>query len=809
MIPFARVVLLARSGLRYAKSAGASRAIVALAVAATVAACSRAEDRAQQHYRNGLEYIAKGDDLNARTELSTATKFKPDWIEAWRAQVDVNERIGAPSHLFQALRRVVELDPKDEDTKIRLAKFMLRGGGADAALKMLESVTGSDQKAEFHGTKAAIYVALKDGPSALQEAKRAAEIDPTNADAALILASERVARNDAAEALKLLSAAKPADPKDSRIALARIELYARTNDLPRAEAELRALIEKNSKDAALRTRLVQLLVQQRRPADAEKELRAIAELTPAESKPVLDLVRFIVATRGPDAGRQELQTRVSKGGETFPYEMALAEISIGERKLADATSILERLAASAKSTDDKNTAKVKLAEVKLSQREMAGAEPLIGDVLNADRRNVGALRLRAAIRLDRGEVDAAVADLREALNEQPKGADLLLLMAQAYERNGQKELAERQYADAVKATEFNPAVVLRYAAFLQRDNSAARAEEILVQASLRNPQSVEILSSLAQVRLSRQNWTGALAVADVIARNDATKALADQLRAAALAGQNKPDESIAALEHAHAAAPNALPPIISLVRAYVAQKSYDKAETLLRDMLGKAPGRPELLVLLGQVQGARNNPAEAIKSYEAAIAVQPKDPGGYAALAGFYSQQKKTDEAIAVVERGLKELPQDASLRLLWAGLQDAKGAYDAAIQTYEALVKEQPNSLVAINNLASMLLDHRTDKESLDRAQALVEKLKGTQAPQFLDTVGWALHLRGDQAAAKPMLEQAKSQLQNVASVRYHLGLVYRAVGEEPKATEELKAALLLEAEDSDLKRKIRAALN
>ena len=58
-------------------------------------------------------------------------------------------------------------------------------------------------------------------------------------------------------------------------------------------------------------------------------------------------------------------------------------------------------------------------------------------------------------------------------------------------------------------------------------------------------------------------------------------------------------------------------------------------------------------------------------------------------------------------------------------------------------------------------------------------------------------------------MLEQAKSQLPDLAAVRYHLGLTYRALGEEPKAAEELKAASLLETEDTELKKKIRAALN
>ena len=112
--------------------------------------------------------------------------------------------------------------------------------------------------------------------------------------------------------------------------------------------------------------MVQILAQQRKLDDAEKELRSIAELTPADSKPVLDLVRFIISARGREAGRQELQARISKGGETFPYEAALADIAIAERRPTEAITILERLASGAKSANDKNTAKVKLAEIKSS-----------------------------------------------------------------------------------------------------------------------------------------------------------------------------------------------------------------------------------------------------------------------------------------------------------------------------------------------------------------------------------------------------------------------------------------------------------
>ncbi len=254
-------------------------------------------------------------------------------------------------------------------------------------------------------------------------------------------------------------------------------------------------------------------------------------------------------------------------------------------------NVLKNLADSADSLDKKLVAKVKLAEMYVNRADKASAEPLIADILSKDSKNAGALRLRAALRIERGEFDNAISDLREALNNQPKSADLLALLAVAYERSGKNELADRQYADGLKSSNYNPELVLRYVAFLQRRGDPARSEEILTEAVGRNPNNLQLLSSLAQVRLSRQNWAGAMAIADTIGRSNDGRALADQIRASAFAGQNKPDESIAALEDAHNVAPNAIQPTLALASAYIKQGAADKAAGLLEEANKKYPGK--------------------------------------------------------------------------------------------------------------------------------------------------------------------------------------------------------------------------
>ena len=608
--------------------------------------------------------------------------------------------------------------------------------------------------------------------------------------------------------LKLLDSIT-VDPKDeSRISLQRMQIFARKGNVQQAEALLRKVVALNPKEAAYQGQLIQLLISQRRFDEAEKEFRARIDANPGDSKTVLELVRFLSLVKGPDVARSELEGRIKAGGDVFDYQLALAELDFVQNKIADATLALQSLINTAATPDKKLAAQVKLAEMYVSKGNIASAEPLISEILGKDRRNVTALRLRAAINIDKGQIDSAISDLREALNDQPKSAELLMLMATAYERGGKNELADRQYADALKASGLNAAVALRYVAFLQRRGDAARAEEILTEVSTRNPNNVQIMSSLGQIRLSRKDWTGALVIADAIGRLNEGRALADQIRAAALVGQNKIDESILALEDAHKAAPDAVQPVVSLASAYIRQGKAEKAVALLQEVNKKFPTNAQVLVLLGQTRIAQKKDEEASQSFQQAIDQQPKDPVGYGALADLYIRQKNFDAAGKTLQAALKEMPDNVNVRLSYAGLQILKGDQNAAITQYEAILKDQPNSLVAINNLVSLLLDYRADKASLERAFALSDTLKNSNVPQFQDTLGWAQYRRGEFKDAIATLEAAAAKVPNLAAIHYHLGMSYEAAGQPEKAAEQLKMALALEPDGTALKESIRAAM-
>jgi predicted Zn-dependent protease len=199
---------------------------------------------------------------------------------------------------------------------------------------------------------------------------------------------------------------------------------------------------------------------------------------------------------------------------------------------------------------------------------------------------------------------------------------------------------------------------------------------------------------------------------------------------------------------------------------------------------------------------------EAKASFKAVIAKQPKNEAAYRSLSELYSAQKSFDEAANVLHEALSENPGNLNLRLTEASLFLSRGDTNAAIASYEAILKDEPNSLLAANNLANLLLDERSDKASLDRAVELSERLKNSDLAQFQDTVGWVQYKRGSTAEAVKTLEAVVARATNFPAARYHLGQSYLAAGRAAQASEQFKLALGQEPDGTALKNKLRAAL-
>lgn len=778
-----------------------------------VAGCASPEDRAQSYYEHGMKLFSEHDSAKAAIELRNAVRLKRDLIGAWKALAEIDEASRNLPGLITDMRTIVEFAPNDASARLKLGKLLLLAGSSKEALAVANAGIELDNRdAALHALKAAVSYKLDDRAEAAREAKTALELDPANADALMVLAVDRLGRGDAKGALSLLQDPSVAHARDLEsnlgLQLLKIKLLGQTGDSNSVEAALKKLAELNPQEPGFRKLLINFYVEQRRTDEAEKEMRGLAAANPADSEAALDVVRFLYTIKkAPAAAREELNARINAGGEIFPYQMALAEMDFAEGNLTDGKQLLEKLISAASSPEHVRTARIALAQMFLNKRNFDSAETLATEVLRDDPQNAPALKLRASVRLERAQPDAAVTDLLAALNYQPRSTDLMLLLATAYERSGLIELAEKEFGDATRASDFDAKIGLEYAAFLERRGSIARAEDILLGLNKRRPNNIQVLSALAEVRLARQNWIGAQEIAESIRLIGHNGGTADQILGAALVGLKKYDEAIAAFQNAYNAAPTDAQPIDSLVGALLKANKKDQAILFLRSVLAKHPGDANALVLMGSILVTNGATDQALKSFSEAVKAQPTNTVGYRALADLYLSQKNYDAAINVVRAGIQQQPDMVALHIILANALERKGDYEAAISEYEFLLDKQPGNLMVANNLASLLLDRRTDKASLKRAQSLAAVLRKSQIPQFKDTLGWASYHQGDYRTAVSLSEEAVAALPDQAAVRYHLGMGYIATSQFPKASEQLKKALEL-APNSELAEKIRTEL-
>ena len=277
--------------------------------------------------------------------------------------------------------------------------------------------------------------------------------------------------------------------------------------------------------------------------------------------------------------------------------------------------------------------------------------------------------------------------------------------------------------------------------------------------------------------MARQNWIGAQEIAESIRRIDSSGGMADQILGTALIGRNKYDEAIAAFQNAYNAAPTAAQPMDSLVGALLKANRKDQA-TIIPEIGADERSRITQMPLCSWAR----------YSFRAAPPIRPsrafwqpsrrnrKIVVGYRALADFYVSQKNYDEAIKIVRSGIEQQPDTLALHMILASVLERKGDYESAISEYEFMLDRQPANLILANNLASLLLDHRTDEASLKKAQSLAAILRKSEIPQFKDTLGWASYRQGDYRTAVALSEEASAALPDQAAIRYHLGMGYIA---------------------------------
>jgi tetratricopeptide (TPR) repeat protein len=764
-----------------------------LVAVAMLAACDSAAERAEKHYQSALSYLEAGDPDRAAVEFRNVFRLEPEHTEARLHYAALLRERGDTREAIAQYLRLVDLQPGLAEGHRAVAELSLEVLDLDTATVHATRAYELDPASpETRALKATVdFRRGIDRPAAVAMAEGVLAERSDNVMAQLVLVADRLAAKDIPGALARVEAGLAAAPADQGLHLARLALLEEQGDTAAVGEELITMSRLFPDDDGVRAALVQWYLKAGNPDEAEAVLRAAAT-GPDAPGPILTLAQFLLETRGAEAARAELADRVAAATDPAPYIRAIAGLDFAAGDRDAAIAAMRGLLDGAAPSNETRDLEVALAEMLAATGAAAESAALVEKVLAEDRTHVAALKLRARDAIEADRPDAAVQDMRTALTVAPRDPEVMTIMAFAHERAGDRGLMGERLANAVEASNRGTTESLRYANFLMQENRPGPAEGVVVDALRRAPEDPELLGMLGRIHLARHDWARAGQVADLLRRHGdpVSVAMATSLDAARLEGEGKPQESVAMLESL-AGGDAGGQAMAEVVRTRAAAGDVAGARSYLAGVLSREPGSLPARYLLAGLDALAGDAAAAETGYQDVIATAPALAEPYQALFGVLAGQGRLDEADAALESGIAAAADNSRLLFLRAGLRESRGDIAGAIADYETLYARSSDAPVVANNLASLLTAQGSDAATLERAFAIARRLRGTTVPEFQDTIGWILFLRGDAAEAQSYLAPAAEALPGNAQVQFHHGEAEFALGNREAAQAAFAAAL------------------
>lgn len=738
------------------------------------AAMQLAEQATSKNPQNTDAWLFKGDLLRAQGKIEPAL--------AAYAQVLKIQPSNSPAHINKAFLEIsagkydaakADIDAARKETPKSLIVFYtqalldFRQGKPAVALESLQQVLrAAPEHMPSVLLAGAVQLSLGSNEQAEQHLKKYLEQNPANLYARKLMVTALLKNHKAQRAIDVLAPALKDVQQDAQLFALAGESYMQTKDFAKATEYFEKASTLAPQVAQLHTALGMSKLGQGQDASAVAELEKAASLDTKSSKAGILLVMTHLQHKEYDKALAAVNALEKEQPDNPLVQNLKGGVYLGKKDVTNARASFEKAIALQPTYFP---AIQNLAQLDVLDKKPEAAKKRFEDLLAKDKKNIQAMTALASYALAKGQPKEATALLERASNENPDALQPAMLLAAHYLRQGEKQ------------------------------KSLTLAQKLLVT----NQSNPDVLDLLAQAQFANGDKPGALESYSKLAALMPKSALA-QFRVASihLAMQNQQAASDA-IKKALVLQPDYLDAQVAQASLEAGKGNLEQSLAIARQIQKQLGKSPVGFALEGDVLMAQKKPALAVKAYEQAFALN-KTGLLLIKLHASLSQAGKGKEANTRLTQWLQEHPADASTRVYLAGIYLADKQNKAAIEQYQLVLKQDPNYVPALNNLA-LAYQQEKDPHALEYAEKANQL--AADSPATLDTLGWILVEQGNAARGLPLLQRAATLAPDAADIHYHFVLGLVKSGDKAKARKELEQ-LLAKGKNFSLIEEARALL-
>ncbi len=574
--------------------------------------------------------------------------------------------------------------------------------------------------------------------------------------------------------------------------------------------EIRAQAPGNEQAA---TMLGLVRFKQGRVQEAEQLLAPVAELGDSELASKL-VAASRLQLRDPQGAQQVLENLES--ADTDPSVLAMvgiASLSTGDLETGEA--LLEKSLSLAPDNQNLRVRYVRYLLVR-NQTDRAFEQLDILSQQTPDSTAVKSLRIQAHIAS--GERQKAIEVANKWLSESPNDVTALMTRGEIAVQEGNYEEATQFFEKASSVNDENPAPKVALGRLALSQDKTEAAKQQFRQAANLNPDNMQALQGLAATHTADQlkpemekliadhpEATAPRLILLEIALTSGDQTRADELSATLLERDTEnnpaPAESAVAniyngvgaklrrggdlekaakvLERGRILFPQNENIALQSASVAFSQNREDKARRILQEVKQVHDQSPAPYVVEAQYFDNLSQHQQAAEMYELAI---QKGAGVDTKLALLRStrQMGQSEEALKMAQELLAQHPRHQGLLMTVAMMEQEGGDAAGAIESYEALLEQNPQNAVALNNLAWLYFE-KNDDRATGLARSAYELVPDNAA--IADTYGWILFKSGDLKASLPILEKAHQLAPESQEIGLHLAEAYREAGMNDQA--------------------------